>query len=72
MMFGGATRRMRGHAPRSWFLRLTIVGCLAGGLVASPASGAPGWSRPMSAELFGRDSLYQARFGSIDSFRLDS
>lgn len=27
---------------------------------------------PNSAELLGRESLYQARFGSIDSFRRDS
>jgi len=27
---------------------------------------------PDSTELPGRDLLYQARFGSIDSFRLDS
>lgn len=47
-MFGGATSRLRTHAPRSWFLRLTIAGCLAAGLVASPASAAPGWSRPMN------------------------
>jgi hypothetical protein len=38
----------------------------------------PPWSRnwsptpPNSAELLGRDSLYQARFGSIDGFRRDS
>jgi hypothetical protein len=38
---------MRTDATRSWFLRLTVAGCLAAGLVASPASAAPGWSRPM-------------------------
>lgn len=27
---------------------------------------------PNSAELLGRDSLYRARFGSIDGLRLDS
>ena len=47
-MFGGATGPLRAHAPHSWFLRLTIVGCLAAGLAASPASAAPGWSRPMN------------------------
>jgi len=47
-MFGGAMSRLRTQAPRSWFLRLTIAGCLAAGLVASPASAAPGWSRPMN------------------------
>jgi hypothetical protein len=47
-MFGGATSRLRTHAPRSWFLRLTIAGCLAAGLVASPVSAAPGWSRPVN------------------------
>jgi len=47
-MFGEATSRLRTHAPRSWFLRLAIAGCLAAGLVASPASAAPGWSRPMN------------------------
>ncbi|HET9592766.1 MAG TPA: hypothetical protein VFP17_07610 [Solirubrobacterales bacterium] len=31
---------------RSWFLWVAIAGCLAAGLVASPASAAPGWSRP--------------------------
>ena len=36
------------------------------------------WSRnwsptpPNSAELLGRDLLYQARFGSMDGFRRDS
>jgi hypothetical protein len=45
-MFGGATGRLRTHAPRLWFLRLTIAGCLAAGLVPSPASAAPSWSRP--------------------------
>jgi len=29
-----------------WFLRLTIAGCLAAGLVPPPASAAPSWSRP--------------------------
>jgi hypothetical protein len=47
-MFGGAASRLRTHSPRSWLLRLTIAGCLAAGLVASPASAAPGWSRPMN------------------------
>jgi hypothetical protein len=47
-MFGGGTGPLRMHAPHSWFLRLTIAGCLAAGLVAPPASAAPGWSRPMS------------------------
>ncbi len=46
-MFGGATGPLRTHAPHSWFLRLTIAGCLAACLVASPASAAPGWSRSM-------------------------
>ena len=45
-MFGGPTSRLRTHAPRSWFLRLTIAGCLAAGLAPSPASAAPSWSRP--------------------------
>jgi hypothetical protein len=44
----GATSRLRAHAPRSWFLCLTIAGCLAAGLVASPASAAPGWSNPVN------------------------
>jgi hypothetical protein len=48
MMFGGATSRLRSHAPRSWFLCLTIAGCLAAGLVASPVSAAPGWSHPVN------------------------
>ena len=45
-MFRGGTGLLRTHAPRSWFLRLTIAGCLAAGLVSPPASAAPGWSRP--------------------------
>ena len=48
MMFGGGTGPLRTHAPHSWFLRLTIAGCLAACLVASPASAASGWSRPMN------------------------
>jgi len=48
MMFGGAASRLHTYAPRSYFLRLTIAGCLAAGLVAPPASAAPGWSRPMN------------------------
>jgi hypothetical protein len=58
-MFGGATSRLRTHAPRSWFLRLTIAGCFAAGLVASPAIAASGWSRPMNVSgvmSFGEDS----------------
>jgi hypothetical protein len=47
MMFGGGTGLLRTHAPHSWFLLLTVAGFLAAGLVASPASAAPGWSRPM-------------------------
>jgi hypothetical protein len=47
-MFGGATSRLRTHAPCSWFLCLTIAGCLAAGLVASPVSAAPGWSYPVN------------------------
>lgn len=39
---------MRTHALHSWFLRLTIAGCLAACLVASPASAASGWSRPVN------------------------
>ncbi len=45
-MFGGAAGPLRTHAPLSWFLLLTIAGCLAAGLVPSPASAAPNWSRP--------------------------
>jgi hypothetical protein len=45
-MFRGGTGLSRTHAPRSWFLRLTIAGCLAAGLVSPPASAAPAWSRP--------------------------
>jgi len=44
----GATDRSPIRAPRLWFLLLTVVGVLAAGLVASPASAAPGWSRPMN------------------------
>ena len=62
-MFGGATRRLRTHAHGSWFLRLTIAGCLAAGLVASPASAAPGWSRPVNVSevmSIGEESLQVA------------
>jgi hypothetical protein len=45
---GGATDRSRIRAPHLWFLLLTVAGFLAAGLVASPASAAPGWSRPMN------------------------
>lgn len=45
---GGATDRSRIRAPYLWFLLLTVAGFLAAGLVASPASAAPGWSRPMN------------------------
>jgi hypothetical protein len=48
MTFGGATGRLHTHAPRSWLLRLTIAGCVAAGLVAPPASAAPGWLRPVN------------------------
>jgi hypothetical protein len=44
-------------------LRFSDVGNLVPKLVPDSTS---------SAELLGRDSLYQARFGSIDAFRLDS
>ncbi len=43
-----------------------------------PPNSAETWSRnwsptpPNSAEILGRDSLYRARFGSIDGFRRDS
>lgn len=45
---GGATDRSRIRALHLWFLLLTVAGFLAAGLVASPASAAPGWSRPMN------------------------
>jgi hypothetical protein len=47
MRTGGATDRSRICAPHRWLLLLTVAGFLAG-LVASPASAAPGWSRPMN------------------------
>jgi hypothetical protein len=56
-MFGGATSRLGTHAPRSRLLHLTIAGCLAAGLVASPASAASGWSRPMNVS--GVMSIYE-------------
>jgi hypothetical protein len=34
--------------PHSWFLRMTVAGCLAMGLIPSPASAAPSWSRPVN------------------------
>lgn len=40
--------RNDGRVRLSWFLCLTIAGCLAAGLVASPASAASGWSRPVN------------------------
>jgi hypothetical protein len=43
-----ATDRLRIRPPHLWFLLLTVAGCLAAGLVASPASAAPDWSRPMN------------------------
>src|SRR5690349_15190293 len=45
---GGETDRSRIRAPHLWFLLLTVAGFLAAGLVVSPASAAPGWSRPMN------------------------
>src|SRR5881275_2090607 len=48
MMFEGAASCLRTRAPHSWFLRLTVAGCLVAGLVASPVSAAPGWSRPVN------------------------
>jgi len=56
---GGATDRSRIRAPHLWFLLLTVAGFLAAGLVASPASAAPGWSRPMNVSgvmSFGEES----------------
>jgi hypothetical protein len=44
----GATDRSRIRAPHVWFLLLTVAGFPAAGLVALPASAAPGWSRPMN------------------------
>jgi hypothetical protein len=43
-----ATDRSRIRAPHPRLLLLTFAGFLAAGLVASPASAAPGWSRPMN------------------------
>jgi hypothetical protein len=43
---GGATDWARIRAPHLWVLFLTVAGFLAAGLIASPASAAPGWSRP--------------------------
>jgi hypothetical protein len=48
MEFAGITDRSRMRAPHLWLLLLTVAGVLAAGLVASPASAAPGWSRPMN------------------------
>ncbi len=44
----GATDRSRYRAPRPWLLFLALTGLLATGVVASPASAAPGWSRPVN------------------------
>jgi len=43
---GSKLKRIR--ALQLWFQLLTVAGFLATGLVASPASAAPGWSRPMN------------------------
>lgn len=48
MKFGGATGPSRTHALHLWFLHLAIAGCLAAGLVPSPASAAPSWLRPVN------------------------
>jgi hypothetical protein len=45
---GGATGRSRMHVPESWLPGLTIAGCLAACLVASPASAAPSWPPPVN------------------------
>ncbi len=45
---GGAGDRSRIRAPHLWFLLLTVSGFLTAGLVASPASAASGWSRPVN------------------------
>jgi hypothetical protein len=45
---GGATNRSRIRVPHFWFLLLTVAGFLAAGLVASPVSAAPNWSRPVN------------------------
>src|SRR6476659_7800078 len=47
-MIGGAMDRPRTRALQQWFLLLTLAGLLAAGAVVSPASAAPGWSRPMA------------------------
>jgi hypothetical protein len=55
----GAADRSRIRAPHLWFLLLTVASFLATGLVASPASGAAGWSRPMNVSgvvSFGEES----------------
>jgi hypothetical protein len=54
MMHGGATGRSRAHVPKSWFLRLTIAGCLAAGLVPLPASAAPSWLPPVNVPGAGK------------------
>jgi hypothetical protein len=43
-----APNRPRIGARHLWLLLLTFAGLLAAGLVASPATAAPGWSRPMN------------------------
>jgi len=44
----GPVDRSHIRVPRPWLLFLTVAGFLAAGLGASPASGAPGWSRPIN------------------------
>lgn len=53
-----APDRPRVRVPHLWFLLLTVAGFLAAG-VASPASAAPGWSRPINVSgvvNFGEES----------------
>src|SRR4029078_342177 len=60
MMLGGATGRLRPRAPHSWFLCLTIAGCLAAVVIPSSASAAQTWLRPVNVsrpEPFAVDTL---------------
>jgi len=55
----GATDRSRIRAPHLWLLVLTVAGLLAAGLVASSATAASGWSRPVDVSggiNFGEES----------------
>jgi hypothetical protein len=64
---GRAADRLRIRAPHLWFLLLTVAGFLAAGLVASPASAAPGWSRPVNVSAVMRSIGEESPLVGVDS-----